>query len=499
MKQIRQIIFFILMTTISYIILFTSVPTTWKWMAGIVYLIILFSIIFVLMLEGRSPYKTLLWIYVLIFFPILGYVFYLFSGQLEVKGHLFKVKRTNGLEFFKKYVNFSASEHWHDLNERNQNFSNLIATMVSSPISMRSKTTLLINGSDTFTAIKEEIKKAETFIHMEYYTFRSDELGTSIIELLVEKAKEGVEVRVLYDSIGSHNLSRASKNALRAAGAKVQQFLPIKYGFFNQTVNFRNHRKIIVIDGKSAFVGGLNIGDEYAGDYNNMRYWRDTHLLVKGEIISAVHGVFLMDWEYMSGENLQLDKYLEKYEVEGDGGAQVVPSGPDTKRNAMSDLYFGLITTAQERIWIATPYFVPNKALRTALSIAAMRGVEVKLIVPEISDGFLTQYATRSYFSELLDYGVDIYMYQRGFLHQKIMIIDEDIATIGTANMDMRSMHLNFEVNMFLFQAETVSDLIRAYKDDIEDSVKVEKKRYNERSLLHRTKESFARLFSPVL
>ncbi|WP_270182503.1 cardiolipin synthase [Alkalihalobacillus sp. CinArs1] len=499
MKQIRQIIFFILMTTSLYSVLFTSIPTLWKWVFGTIYLVILFSILFVLMLEQRSPYKTLLWMYVLIFFPIIGYVFFLFSGQLEVKGHLFKEKRTNGLEFFQKYVNFSASERWHDLNERNQNFSNLIATMVSSPISMRSQTKLLLNGSDTFPAIKEEIKKAKTYIHMEYYTFRSDELGKSIIELLVEKAKEGVEVRVLYDSIGSHNLSRASKNALRAAGASVQQFLPIKYGFFNQTVNFRNHRKIIVIDGRTAFVGGLNIGDEYAGDYNNRNYWRDTHLLVKGEIISAVHGVFLMDWEYMSGESLLSEKYLETYDVEGDGGAQVVPSGPDTKRSAMTDLYFSLITTAKDRVWIATPYFVPNKALRAALSIAAMRGVEVKLIVPEVSDGFLTQYATRSYFSQLLEYGVEVYMYQRGFLHQKIMIVDDDIATIGTANMDMRSMHLNFEVNVFLFQANTITDLINAYQEDIKDSIKVDKNRYNERGLLHRTKESFARLFSPVL
>ncbi|TKD68757.1 cardiolipin synthase [Pseudalkalibacillus hwajinpoensis] len=499
MKQTRQIIFFIVMTSSLSIIFFTSLSPQWKWISGITYSVILLSIIFVLLLEGRSPYKTLLWIYVLIFFPIIGYVFFLFSGQLEVKGHLFKEKRSNGLKFFQQYVNFPPSEHWNELSERNQNFSNLIATMVSSPISMRSSTKLLLNGSQTFSSIKEEIQKAETYIHMEYYTFRSDELGKSIIDLLIEKARKGVEVRVLYDSIGSHNLSKASKKALREAGASVQQFLPIKYGFFNQTVNFRNHRKIIVIDGKTGFVGGLNIGDEYAGDMNNMRFWRDTHVLVKGEVLSALHAVFLMDWFYMCGEELNTTKYLEMYEVKGDGGTQLVASGPDTKRGAMSDLYFSLITSAQERIWIATPYFVPNKAIRTALAMAAMRGIQVRLIVPEVSDGFLTQYGTRSYFSELLDYGVEIYMYQKGFLHQKIMIIDEDIATIGTANMDMRSMNLNFEVNLFLFQASTVNDLVEAYKNDINDSVKVTKDSYSKRGLKHRTKESFARLFSPVL
>ncbi|WP_347552229.1 cardiolipin synthase [Pseudalkalibacillus hwajinpoensis] len=499
MKQTRQIIFFLLMTTSLYIIFFTSLSQEMKWFSGFLYIAILMSILFVLLLEGRSPYKTLLWIYVLIFFPIIGYVFFLFSGQLEVKGHLFKEKRTNGLEFFKQYVNFPASDQWYELTERNQNFSNLIATMVSSPISMRSSTKLLLNGGETFSTIKEEISKAETYIHMEYYTFRSDKLGTSIINLLVQKAKEGVEVRVLYDSIGSHNLSRASKNALRDAGAKVQQFLPIKYGFVNQTVNFRNHRKIIVIDGKAGFVGGLNIGDEYAGDMNNMRYWRDTHLLVKGEILSALHGVFLMDWSYMCGEELLTGKYLETYDVKGDGGTQLVASGPDTKRGAMSDLYFSLITNARERVWIATPYFVPNKAIRTALAMASMRGIDVKLIVPEISDGFLTQYGTRSYFSELLDNGVEIYMYQRGFLHQKIMIVDDDLATVGTANMDMRSLNLNFEVNLFLIQASTVSDLLKAYNNDLNDSIKVTKDSYSERGLMHRTKESFARLFSPVL
>ncbi|MGA9289496.1 MAG: cardiolipin synthase [Anaerobacillus sp.] len=499
MKQTRQIIFFLLMTISLSVIFFTSVSAEWKWISGMVYAIILCSILFVLLLEGRSPYKTLLWIYVLIFFPIIGYVFFLFSGQLEVKGHLFKEKRTNGLDFFKQHVNFSAADQWHDLSERNQNFSNLIATMVSSPISMRSTTKLLLNGRETFTAIKDEIQKAESYIHMEYYTFRSDELGTSIIELLIEKAKQGVEVRVLYDSIGSHNLSRTSKNALREAGASVQQFLPIKYGFVNQTVNFRNHRKIIVIDGKVGFVGGLNIGDEYAGDMNNMRFWRDTHLLVKGEVISALHGVFLMDWSYMCGEDLLTRKYLETYEVEGDGGTQLVASGPDTKRGAMSDLYFSLITSAKKSVWIATPYFVPNKAIRTALAMASMRGIQVRLIVPEISDGFLTQYGTRSYFSELLDCGVEIYMYQKGFLHQKIMIIDDDLATVGTANMDMRSMNLNFEVNLFLFQSTTIRDLLKAYENDLSDSVKVTKDSYSKRGLKHRTKESFARLFSPVL
>ncbi len=499
MKQARQILFFLLMTTSLSIILFTSLEPIWKWGAGFLYAAILLSILYVLLLEGRSPYKSLLWIYVLIFFPIVGYVFFLFSGQLEVKGHLFKEKRTNGLEFFQKYVNFPASEKWHDLSERNQNFSNLIATMVASPISMRSSTKLLLNGRETFTAIKDEIGKAETYIHLEYYTFRSDELGLSIIDLLVKKAKQGVEVRVLYDSIGSHNLSRASKIALRDAGASIQQFLPIKYGFVNQTVNFRNHRKIIVIDGKAGFVGGLNIGDEYAGDMNSMPFWRDTHLLVKGEVLSALHGVFLMDWSYMSGEELLSRKYLDTYDVEGDGGAQLVASGPDTKRGAMSDLYFSLITSARKRVWIATPYFVPNKAIRTALAMASMRGIEVRLIVPEISDGFLTQYGTRSYFSELLDYGVEIYMYQKGFLHQKIMIVDDDLATIGTANMDMRSLNLNFEVNMFLFQSSTIHELIEAYQNDLTDSVRVTKDSYSKRGLKHRTKESFARLFSPVL
>ncbi|TLS38140.1 cardiolipin synthase [Pseudalkalibacillus caeni] len=498
MKQTRQFLMFLAMVFSVYAVLFfSSFPV--KLAAICIYFLILLSISYVLILENRSPYKTLLWIYVLFFFPVIGFIFFIYSGQLEVKGHLFKSKKEQNMASLKKYINFQASPKWHDLSDRDQSFSNLIARMANSPISFYSSTTLLTNGEETFPAIINSLKRAENYIHMEYYIFRSDKIGKTILDLLIDKAKQGVEIRFLYDAVGSYQLSREDIHSLEEAGVKVSCFLPIKHGFFNQKLNFRNHRKIIVIDGKVGYVGGLNVGDEYAGYTKEYGYWRDSHLKVSGEALRPLHHVFLADWAYQTGEELDYDHYLETYEVKGDGGVQVVAGGPDTRQGIMSDLYYSMITDAKKTICIATPYFIPNKAIRAALIMASLRGVRVQLLVPNISDSFLTEYATKSYFPELMAAGIEVYEYQKGFLHQKVMIIDSEIATIGTANMDMRSFHLNFEVNVFLFHTTSVDEMVKAYTEDLLKSVKVSPDAYKLRGYSRRTKESIARLFSPIL
>jgi cardiolipin synthase len=287
---------------------------------------------------------------------------------------------------------------------------------------------------------------------------------------------------------------------MKKAGIQVNSFLPIKYGFFNQKFNFRNHRKIIVIDGAIGFVGGLNVGVEYLGEDERLGFWRDTHMVMEGEAVQTLHAVFLLDWDYVSNEYLlETEEYLTPIPVEGDGAVQVVPSGPDTQEGIMSDLYYSMISCATKSIWIATPYFVPTESIRTALRIASRKGVQVRIMVPEINDGFLTQYATRSYFPELLRSGIEIYSYKKGFLHQKVIIVDGDLASIGTANMDMRSFHLNFEVNVFLTGTSSIKELVEHYEEDMKDSKKIRPVGFYKRSVWERTKESTARLFSGVL
>ncbi|MGD6801100.1 cardiolipin synthase [Rossellomorea aquimaris] len=500
-KRRLEFLFVIILIACVYIFLSTGYPTYIKLAAAAIYIIIILISVLSLILENRSAQHTLLWIYVLVCFPVFGYFFYLYSGQLYLKGYLFKSKRRNDREEWQKLLKKENSPDLAFLQDNQRNFASFSNKVAWSPISTSSTTKILKNGDETFNEIKDKLKNAKKYIHMEYYIFRSDRLGKEIIEILIEKAEQGVEVLFIFDAVGSMHLSSKDVKAMDQAGVKVQPFLPLKYGFFNQKFNFRNHRKIIVIDGEFGFVGGLNVGIEYLGESEKFGFWRDTHMMLEGGALFTLHTVFLLDWEYVSGEMI-LEKYQGHPYIQSeklDGAVQVVASGPDTQLGIMSDLYYSLISSATKSIWIATPYFVPTESIRTALRIAASKGIEVRIMVPEINDGFLTQYATRSYFSELIRCGVEIYSYQKGFMHQKIIIVDGNLASIGTANMDMRSFHLNFEVNVFLLGNSSIRDLSAHYEEDMEDSVRVRPVEYYKRGVVERGKESFARLFSGVL
>ncbi|WP_408007583.1 cardiolipin synthase [Pseudalkalibacillus sp. A8] len=500
MKRIRQFFLCLIMILCVGIIISAQHSPDLKILAGIIYLSIALSVCYVLMLENRSPYKTLLWMYAILFIPILGYIFFIYSGQLEVKGHLFKAKRMDNYRKAQEMqLENKPSERWTHLNDTEREYSSLITTLSDQTISFHSYTEVLRNGDQKFPRLLSQLKIAKDYIHMEYYIFRSDDIGREIIDVLCEKAAEGVEVRFIYDAIGSLKLSDRDVSRMKEAGVQVHSFLPIRKGFFNQKFNFRNHRKIVVIDNRIGFVGGLNVGNEYLGKDKKFGYWRDTHLIVKGEALRDLQRVFLLDWSYVNNETLFLERYLSMEPSEESGGVQVVPSGPDTSQGVMSYLYYSMITSAKKSVWITTPYFIPSKEIRTALLIAAVKGIDVRLMVPETNDGFLTQYATRSYFSELLRYGVKIYLYQKGFHHQKTIIVDGSYATLGTANVDLRSFHLNFEVNVFMFRTPTIETLITQYQEDLEDSLEIEMENHQKRGLFLRTKESFCRLFSPVL
>ncbi|TYR79328.1 cardiolipin synthase [Priestia megaterium] len=500
MKKRRvDFLFLFLIILALYFVLFTHIYIMWKIVLVLLYGVMIFISIYSLMLENRTPENTLLWIYVLLFFPVIGYVFYLYSGQLYLKGYLFKSKRINDREELKKITEKERDVDFSALKAHQKCFAKYSESVSLTKMNTCTQTKVLTNGEATFAEIKKALQAAEHFIHMEYYIFRSDPLGKEIMDILIEKAQTGIEVRFTYDTIGSLALSGADIKKLKQRGVKVYPFSPIKYGFFNQKFNFRNHRKIVVIDGKIGFVGGLNVGVEYLGKDKEIGFWRDTHLMLTGESVQTLHAIFLFDWEYVSGENLLEDHiYTSPSSVEGDGMVQIVATGPDTQEN-MSDYYYTMISCAAKSIWISTPYFVPNEAIRTALRIAARKGIEVRIMVPKVNDGFLTQYATRSYFGELLRCGIEIYSYKKGFLHQKVVIIDGDLASIGTANVDMRSFHLNFEVNAFLVGTSTIQNLIDNFQEDMEESELIKPVAFYKRGLAARSKESFARLFSGVL
>lgn len=460
--------------------------------------IILFSI-YSLMLENRTSQHTLLWIHVLIFFPIAGYLFYLFSGQLYEKGKLFRSKRTYNREKLRKIFDMEKTPELSGLKTNQKRFFQYSIKAAHMNINTKSKLKVLKNGNETFPELFEALRQAESFIHIEYYMFKSDMLGHKMMDIMMGKARQGVEVRFLYDAAGSLKLAGKDIKKLKQAGVDIVPFLPLKYGFFNQKLNFRNHRKIVIVDGKVGFVGGLNVGKEYISKDKNVGFWRDTHVKVEGEIVQTLHSIFMLDWEYVSDEVLIDQKaYSLPVPAESGGVYQVVAAGPDMKER-MSDLYYAMISAAESSVWIATPYFVPNESIRTALKEAAARGVQVRVMVPETNDGFFTQYATRSYFPELLREGIEVYSYQKGFMHQKVLITDGNLASVGTANMDMRSFQLNFEVNVFFTDEGAVRELEDHYREDMGESEKISPVRFYKRNIRERTKESFARLFSGVL
>jgi cardiolipin synthase A/B len=499
MKIRIEIFFVIIMFFFCWMVLFTRFPFWWKAICISLYAGIILSTVVKLWLQNRPVPKTLLWTCLLIFVPVIGYIFYIYSGQLLFKGELFRSKRASDRELFEAIgKNTRPIELPPTLNEQQQGFVSYLERVTLTDQNQNTRTKILKNGGETFEEVKQKLKEAKDFIHLEYYIFRYDRLGQELMEILTAKVKEGVEVRLVYDAFGSFALSEQDKRKMADSGIQIHPFLPLKFGWYTQKFNFRNHRKIIVIDGKVGFVGGLNVGVEYLGEDNKFGFWCDTHVLLEGEAVQTLHAVFLLDWKYVSGEKLFEDsRYLVSEPVEGDGLVHVVASGPETRD--MGNHFYSMISSAMQSIWIATPYFIPNQAIMTALKVAAKKGIQVRLMVPKSNDSFLTQYATQSYFPELLRAGVELYTYEKGFLHKKVIIADGDMATIGTANMDLRSFHLNFEVNLFLTGSSSIDDLVTHFEDDLKECRRVRPVAFYKRGLRVKCKESFARLFSGLL
>ncbi|QHS21694.1 cardiolipin synthase [Virgibacillus sp. MSP4-1] len=500
-KRIQLFVFLIMVVGFLYI-----VTEFWgSWIVTAYSIFISISVVFIsflIFIENRNPSQTLNWLLVLAAFPGVGFFFYLFFGQNFRKRKMFKQKAELDLRAFRQ-VEGSRFLNQRELNElgdyQRQSFR-LAQRLGHSPISFHTDTRVLTNGSESFPAMLEELKQAEHHIHLEFYIVRDDQLGNEFKDVLVEKANNGVEVRFLYDAVGSWELSNGFKEELKRAGVEMVPFSPVKLPFLNNKINFRNHRKIVVVDGKIGFAGGLNIGDEYIGRNKYYGNWRDTHLYVRGEAVRSLQTIFLQDWYYMTGKALLKPAYLSpEYIIENKGGVQLVAGGPDTEWETIKMLFFSLMTSAQQSIWIASPYFIPDTDILSAIKTAALSGVDVKLLVPNRPDKKIVFYASQSYYPELLEAGVKIYRYNEGFLHSKVMIVDQELASIGTSNMDMRSFHLNFEVNAFLYKTDSVEQLVTDFEKDLQHSTQLEHSRFLKRPIFMKIYESTCRLLSPLL
>nr|WP_188389502.1 cardiolipin synthase [Priestia taiwanensis] len=473
--------------------------------------LIIAGICFVIFMENRSPQSTLAWLLVLVFIPGIGVMIYALFGR--------DVRRK------KKISTFSEQEkllHIKDLlaerykqniiaNPNLQDLSLSIEKVGGGTLFFQTNTSLLTNGEETFSSILDAIKEAKHHIHIQYYIYRSDEIGKQLQEALMEKAREGVTVRFLYDGFGSNGLKNRFIEEMEQEGIEVCAFDPIISPWLIRTVNYRNHRKIVIIDGKVGFTGGLNVGDEYLGRSKEFGFWRDSHLRLEGEAVYKLQYIFLKDWLYaankvaphLKGEILEVDNrhifFPLMKDAQTEEAVQIVSSGPYDEDQHIRNTLLVAIANAKKSIWIATPYFIPDQEIFTTLRLAAKAGVDVRLLYPGRGDSKVSDYASQSYFMPLLEAGVEIYTYRENFMHAKMVLIDDEIAVIGTANMDIRSFALNHEVMVFLYESATVQHMKEQFEEDFHVSTKLEEETFGERALYKRLFESVCRLISPIL
>ncbi|RSD29414.1 cardiolipin synthase [Mesobacillus subterraneus] len=503
MKNTVRILMFVLLLAGIYYFFYEKLDAVYLGYISIFMSLTVIFISFVIFLENRHPAQTLTWIVVLGGFPVVGFIFYLLFGRNHRKEKMFRRKYFLDKQTFSKIEGDAERVNevrMQEMEEDHRRLFHLAQQLGNSPISFATTSKVLTNGDETFCHILAELKKATHHIHMEYYIVRHDEIGQEIKSVLIEKAKQGVIVRFLYDSVGSWKLSNEYIGELIDAGVEMVEFGPVRLPFLNSKFNFRNHRKIIVIDGSVGFVGGLNIGDEYLGRDEGFGFWRDTHLMARGEAVRSLQLIFLQDWFYMTNNSLLTTEYLSPaLEENTHGGVQMIAGGPDNEWSVIKNIFFSMISSADRSVWIASPYFIPDEDIFTAIKVAALSGLDVRLLVPHKPDKKIVFYASRSYFPELLEAGVKIYEYEKGFMHSKIVIVDGQLASIGTSNMDMRSFHLNFEVNAFLYKTSSTEKLVEEFEKDLLVSKQIMMDDFSKRHIGYRLLESTSRLLSPML
>ncbi|TNF26558.1 MAG: cardiolipin synthase [Deltaproteobacteria bacterium] len=470
----------------------------------IIQLAVIFGFI---LLERRQPAATLAWILAVLFIPVLGVVLYLVLGlrrTIKRSRAAEKIaKRTD--EVFRRHAAVvHAAEGGRALAPWVEPTISLGTRVDQSPASQGNAVAILHNASATYDAMLAAIEAAEHHIHVQFYIIQPDETGRKLRDLLARRAEEGVEVRVLCDAIGSLRLPSEFWRPLEEAGGSAAYFAPVRIAprfRRRDRINFRNHRKNVVVDGRVGLTGGINVGREYLGLDPDIGAWRDSHIHLEGPSVIGLQQTFVEDWLTTTGELLDDARYFPAPEAEpaGDAVVQIVASGPDRPWSLIHRIYALAIAQARERVWISSPYFVPDRVMQSAIVTAALSGVDTRLLVPKRSDSRLVSWASRSYYGELLDAGVRIYEYRRGFLHAKSMVIDSWLGTIGSANMDIRSFHLNYELNAFVYDDRFAAELAAQFEQDLKDAAELPPDWAQKLSYGRRLLHAFAGLMSPLL
>lgn len=423
------------------------------------------------------------------------------------KKHLFRWEGKNeiGIEKLIDYQKKAIKNDEYDYRIANaENYKDLIymnLTTNNAILTQDNHIDILNDGTNKFETLLRDLETARHHIHIQYYIFRLDSLGTRILETLIRKAKQGVKVRILYDDMGSRGVKKKDFKALTDVGGEIEVFFPSIFPLFNPRMNFRNHRKIVVIDGRIGYIGGFNVGDEYLGLKRKFGYWRDTHMRIEGSAVHPLQTRFLLDWNQACTERKMgySEKFFPAIPAKGEVGIQIVSSGPDSDWPQIKNGYLKLIHMAKKYIYIQTPYFIPDVSFFDAICIAALSGIDVRIMIPNKPDHMFVYWATYSYVGQLLKAGAKIYIYDNGFLHAKMIVTDDEASTVGTANIDVRSFSLNFEVNAFIYDHTISHHLAEIFEKDMLYSTELTLEMYNNRSNIIKTKEAFSRLLSPLL
>ena len=464
---------------------------------SLLFLLAVVTTIVVIVMDNRNPYKTLAWVLVLVFLPVVGLALYYFFGQDTRREKLISKK---GFKRLTKYpmMEFQMQESFKVSEEKQHQLIRFFQRVnLALPFEGNSMK-IFQDGSSMLQALLATINSAKHHIHVEFYIFEDDAVGCLVKDALIEKAREGVEIRVLYDDVGCWKVPHRFYDEMREAGIEVRGFLKVRFPRFTSKVNYRNHRKLVVVDGRIGFVGGMNLAERYLKGVP-WGIWKDIMMQVEGKAVYGLQMAFLTDWYATDHSLITSSSYFPQMEDKGTSLMQVVTSDPVGEwKDIMQGLLIA-ITSAQKYVYIQSPYLLPTEPILLALKTAAAAGVDVRIMIPEKSDSRMVHWGTMSYLQELMEAGIKIYMYQKGFLHSKLIVCDDCLSSVGSTNMDFRSFEHNFEINAFMYDKTSALMLKDIFLSDQKDAKLLHLKEWRMRPWSQKVKESVIRLFAPLL
>lgn len=474
---------------------YIDVPWVW-WTLNVLYALSILGVIAVVVSENRNPVKSLAWVTVLLVVPVVGLVLYVFFGRNIQNKRI--ISRKNRRKLRRLGAGGNIDPRRLHLPEKVVPLVSLAYSLCGTGYHEGNSVEVFDNGCDKFDALLRDIAGARRFINMQYYIIADDEIGTRVMEALIERARAGVKVRIIYDHVGSFKLKKKSLRRLREAGIEAYPFFKVVFPPFGTRINWRNHRKIVVIDGETGYIGGMNVADRYLTGGKLFTTWRDLHLRIQGPAVGALQQSFAADWNFM-GQPLLEDVAGGEPVTENSVGMQLVTGGPTTQWLNMTLLFQQAISSAQKCVYIQTPYFLPSEGLLHALQGAALSKVDVRVMLPMRSDSDMLRWASNSYIQECLRAGIKIYLYEKGMLHSKAIIVDDEFVTIGSTNFDFRSFEHNFEANMLLYSKDFNARIKELFLRDQRDCHRMTSAEWRRRPWRVKAIESVMRLFSPIL